>query len=149
MQNDFAGRCVQSHVPWLDHAARLFKKDNDMEKEVKRGQIYYADLEPILGSEQGGIRPVLIIQGDQGNQYSPITIIAPITCQQKTGGQVTHVDLNNRGLLPGSIALLEQIRAIDKRRLERYITFISAAVMREVDQAIHISLGLKQHEEPN
>lgn len=114
-----------------------------MEKEIKRGQVYYADLEPILGSEQGGIRPVLVIQNNLGNQNSPTTIIAPITCQSKTGGQTTHVRLNNHSLLPRSIALLEQIRAIDKRRLGRYVTFIDAADMREVDYAIHISLGLK------
>jgi len=117
-----------------------------MDKEIKRGQIYYADLEPILGSEQGGIRPVLVIQNNLGNQNSPTTIIAPITCQNKNGGQMTHVDLRNHFLLPQSIALLEQIRAVDTRRLDRYITFISAAVMCEVDYAIHISLGLKCHE---
>ena len=124
----------------------FFKGMNTMEKEIKRGQIYYADLEPILGSEQGGIRPVLVIQNDFGNQSSPTTIIAPITCQHKTGAQVTHVDLRNHFLVPRSIALLEQIRTIDKRRLDRYVTFISAAVMREIDYAIHHSLGLKCHE---
>ncbi|MCL2299904.1 MAG: type II toxin-antitoxin system PemK/MazF family toxin [Firmicutes bacterium] len=117
-----------------------------MEKEIKRGQIYYADLEPILGSEQGGIRPVLIIQNDLGNQSSPTTIIAPITCQSKAGGNATHVDLRNHFLVPQSIALLEQIRTVDKRRLDRYVTFISATVMREIDYAIHHSLGLKCHE---
>jgi mRNA interferase MazF len=118
-----------------------------MEKEIKRGQIYYADLEPILGSEQGGIRPVLIIQNDLGNQSSPTTIIAPITCQSKAGGHNTHVDLRNHFLIPNSIALLEQIRAIDKRRLERYVTFASAAVMQKIDRAIHHSLGLKYNQE--
>ena len=117
-----------------------------MNQSILRGDLYYADLNPVIGSEQGGIRPVLVIQNNLGNQNSPTTIIAPITCQQKTGGQAIHVDLRNHLLLPQSIALLEQIRAIDKRRLDRYITFISAAVMREVDYAIHISLGLKCHE---
>ena len=117
-----------------------------MKKKIKRGQIYYADLEPILGSEQGGIRPVLIVQGDQGSQSSPTTIVTPITCQRKASGQATHVDLRNHFLLPQSIALVEQIRAIDKRRLERYVTFVNAAVMREVDCAIHISLGLECNE---
>jgi len=117
-----------------------------MEKQIKRGQVYYADLEPILGSEQGGIRPVLIIQNDVGNQASPTTIIAPITSQRKATCHVTHVELRNSFLIPKSIALLEQVRTIDKRRLDRYVTFVSAAVMGDVDHAIHISLGLKCHE---
>ena len=114
-----------------------------MKKKVKRGQIYYADLEPILGSEQGGVRPVLVIQADRNNLNSPTTIVAPITCRRKAASRDTHVYLNHHALDWRSIALLEQIRAIDKRRLSRCVGNASGRAMRAVEQAIHASLGLK------
>ena len=113
-------------------------------KNIKRGEIYYADLEPILGSEQGGIRPVLILQ--QYNSSSPTTIVVPITCQSKHGGHETHVPLNNPQLYPNSTALLEQVRAIDRQRLRGFVCVAGAHDMGEVDRAIHTSLGLKCHE---
>ena len=114
---------------------------------IRRGKVFYATLDPILGSEQGGERPVLIIQADFNNLSSPTTIIAPITCQYKTGSVDTHVYLNHNALDWRSIALLEQIRTIDKQRLGRYVGRVSGRTMRAVEQAIHHSLGLKQHEE--
>ena len=116
---------------------------------IRRGKVFYANLDPILGSEQGGVRPVLIIQADLNYLSSPTTIIAPITCQCKTGSEDTHVYLNHHALDCRSIALLEQIRTIDKQRLLGYVGQVSRSIMWEVERAIHISLGLKQHEEPN
>ena len=114
-----------------------------MKKEIKRGQIYYATLDPILGSEQGGERPILIIQCDRNNLSSPTTIVAPITCQYKGGSTETHVYLNHSALDWRSIALLEQIRTIDKQRLGRYVGQASRSTMKSVEQAIHTSLELK------
>ena len=115
-------------------------------EQIKRGKVFYATLDPILGSEQGGERPVLIIQGDRNNLSSPTTIVAPITCQYKAGSVDTHVYLNHSALDWRSIALLEQIRTVDKQRLGRYVGSVSGRTMRAIEQAIHISLGLKQHE---
>ena len=115
-------------------------------EQVKRGRVFYATLDPILGSEQGGERPVLIIQADRNNLNSPTTIIAPIRCQPKGGSMDTHVYLNHSALDWRSIALLEQIRTIDKQRLISYVGQVSGGAMRAVDQAIHASLGLKNHE---
>ena len=115
-------------------------------EQIKRGKVFYATLDPILGSEQGGERPVLIIQCDRNNLNSPTTIVAPITCQYKGGSMDTHVYLNHSSLDWRSIALLEQIRTIDKQRLGRYVGHVSRSTMRAVDQAIHHSLELKQHE---
>lgn len=137
MQNDYAGRQDNSCRPVLPERTII------METKIKRGQIYYADLEPIFGSEQGGIRPVLVLQNDQNNQSSPTTIIAPITCQHKAGSISTHVYLNHPALDLRSIALLEQIRTIDKQRLGRYIGSISESIMREVERATLTSLDLK------
>ena len=115
-------------------------------EQIKRGKVFYAMLDPILGSEQGGERPVLIIQADRNNLNSPTTIVAPITCQTKTGSVDTHVYLNHSALDWRSIALLEQIRTVDKQRLGRYVGYVSRSTMRAIEQAIHHSLGLKQHE---
>ena len=90
-------------------------------KKVKRGQIYYADLSPVVGSEQNGFRPVLILQNDTGNKYGPTTIVAPITSTKPDSRMPTHVRVNVEGLVSGSIVLLEQIRTIDKRRLDDYL----------------------------
>ena len=110
---------------------------------IKRGDIFYADLRPVVGSEQGGIRPVLIIQNDVGNKYSPTTIVAPITSTKPDSRMPTHVRVNVEGLVSGSVALLEQIRTIDKRRLDDYVGKLNKDMMGKVDHAIITSLGIK------
>ena len=107
--------------------------------KCKRGQIYYADLSPVIGSEQGGMRPVLIIQNDIGNQHSPTTIVACITSVQTKSKLPTHIEIP---LFKDSIILLEQIRTIDKRRLKNLILEVGADTMAQVDKAIMISLGV-------
>ena len=114
-----------------------------MNEVIKRGQIYYAELDPVQGSEEGGRRPCLVIQNNAGNLDSPTTIVAPLTGRPKHGGHALHVPLDNSQLYPGSMALLEQIRTIDKSRLRRYICTISEGNMRSVERAIHTSLELK------
>lgn len=115
-----------------------------MAQVVKRGDIYYADLSPVIGSEQGGIRPVLIIQNDIGNKYSPTVIISAITSQINKAKLPTHVEISSEeyGLSRDSVVLLEQIRTIDKRRLKDKIGHISDELMGDVDKAISVSLGL-------
>lgn len=111
---------------------------------VKRGEIYYADLSPVVGSEQGGIRPVLIVQNDIGNKHSPTVIAAAITSQKDKARLPTHIDLDasHCGLARDSVVLLEQIRTIDKRRLKERMGELDAAVMYKVNQALSISFGL-------
>ena len=111
---------------------------------VKRGEIYYADLSPVIGSEQGGIRPVLVVQNDVGNKYSPTVIAAAITSQIKKAKLPTHieVDARNYGLSKDSVILLEQVRTIDKKRLKEKIGFIDAQLMDKVNEALSISFGL-------
>ncbi|GAA0177628.1 type II toxin-antitoxin system PemK/MazF family toxin [Clostridium sediminicola] len=111
---------------------------------VKRGDIFYADLSPVVGSEQGGIRPVLIIQNDIGNKYSPTVIIAAITSQINKAKLPTHVEISSEeyGLNKDSVVLLEQIRTLDKRRLKEKIGHMSEKDMRNVDEALLISVGL-------
>lgn len=110
---------------------------------MKRGDVYYADLSPVVGSEQGGIRPVLILQNNIGNKYSPTVIVAAITSKIGKSKVPTHVAIGkDRGLTENSVALLEQIRTIDKQRLTDKITHLSDDLMAEVDAAIRISLGL-------
>lgn len=111
---------------------------------VKRGEIYYADLSPVIGSEQGGIRPVLIVQNDIGNKYSPTVIIAAITSQIHKGKLPTHVEISasEYGLPKDSVILLEQIRTIDKKRLREKIGFLSPEAMKKVDEGLQISFGL-------
>jgi len=108
--------------------------------QVRRGDIYTADLSPAVGSEQGGIRPVLIIQNDMGNRHSPTVICAPITSTFATAKLPTHIEVR---LNRNSVILLEQIRTIDKGRLKSKIHFIDAIAMREVNSAIVVSLGLE------
>ncbi|MCM1494480.1 MAG: type II toxin-antitoxin system PemK/MazF family toxin [Bacteroides sp.] len=110
--------------------------------EIKRGEIYYADLSPVLGSEQGGVRPVLILQNDMGNQFSPTTIVAAITGRKKTE-LPTHIFLLSKELPKSSIVLLEQIRTIDKSRIGKYIGKADEKLMQEVDKALAISMGMK------
>lgn len=115
-----------------------------MAQVVKRGDIFYADLSPVIGSEQGGIRPVLIIQNDIGNKYSPTIIIAAITSQINKAKLPTHVEISSEeyGLNKDSVILLEQVRTIDKRRLKDKIGHISDLLMNKVDDALKISLGV-------
>ncbi len=114
-----------------------------MTSQIKRGEIYYADLSPVVGSEQGGIRPVLIIQNDVGNKYSPTVIVSAITSQLGKAKLPTHIELpaDRYNLPKNSVALLEQIRTLDKRRLQEKITTLSPDKMREVNKALLISLG--------
>lgn len=111
---------------------------------IKRGDIYYADLSPVVGSEQGGLRPVLIIQNDIGNKYSPTVIAAAITSQLGKAKLPTHIDVyaEKFGLVKDSVILLEQIRTIDKTRLREKMGHIDDILMRQVDNAISISFGL-------
>ena len=115
---------------------------------VKRGEIYYADQSPVVGSEQGGIRPVLIVQNNVGNRYSPTVIAAAITSQQNKAKMPTHIELSARtyGLAKDSIVLLEQIRTLDKRRLRERMGCLDEAAMQKVDSAIAISFGLGHRE---
>ena len=111
---------------------------------MKRGDIYYADLSPVVGSEQGGIRPVLVIQNDIGNKYSPTVIAAAITSQNNKAKMPTHIELaaKDYGLNKDSVILLEQIRTIDKRRLREKIGRIDDGLMASVNNALSISFGL-------
>lgn len=114
-----------------------------MDEQIKRGEIYYADLSPVVGSEQGGIRPVLILQNDVGNKYSPTVIVTAITSQLGKAKLPTHVELpaEQYNLPKNSVALLEQIRTLDKRRLQEKVTSLSQEKMKEVNKALLISLG--------
>lgn len=111
---------------------------------VKRGDIFYADLSPVVGSEQGGVRPVVILQNDVGNKYSPTTIVAAITSQLNKAKLPTHVGVRAQGseLPRNSVVLLEQIRTIDKKRLREKIGSFDSDIMRDIEQAARISLGL-------
>ena len=111
---------------------------------VKRGDIYYADLSPVVGSEQGGLRPVLIVQNDVGNRYSPTVIAAAITSQKEKTKLPTHIDVSGTqcGLSRDSVVLLEQIRTLDKRRLREHMGRLDEAQMQRVDNAIAVSFGL-------
>jgi mRNA interferase MazF len=111
---------------------------------VKRGDVYFADLSPVVGSEQGGIRPVLIIQNDIGNRFSPTVIVAAITAQIQKAKLPTHVEIDSKkyGFERDSVILLEQIRTIDKQRLTDKITQLDEDMMRRVDDALQISTGL-------
>jgi mRNA interferase MazF len=111
---------------------------------VKRGEIYYADLSPAVGSEQGGIRPVLIVQNDIGNKYSPTVIVAAITTQINKAKLPTHIEViaPDYGLVKDSVILLEQIRTLDKKRLQQRLGQIDDQMMEQINQALLISLGL-------
>ena len=119
---------------------------------VKRGDIYYADLSPVVGSEQGGLRPVLIVQNDVGNKYSPTVIAAAITSQVGKNRLPTHIDVladhsshrgESHGLAKDSVILLEQIRTIDKKRLREKMGHLDDDVMKKVNDAIGVSFGLE------
>ncbi len=122
---------------------------------VKRGDIFYADLSPVVGSEQGGLRPVLIIQNDVGNRYSPTVIAAAITSRMGKAKLPTHIDVYHKdygdrvGLAKDSVILLEQIRTLDKRRLKERIGHLSDDVMTQVNTAISVSFGLTPSAAPS
>lgn len=112
--------------------------------KVKRGDVFYADLSPVVGSEQGGVRPVLIVQNDMGNKYSPTVIIAAITSQTNKTKLPTHVSIDpNIGLPKNSVVLMEQVRTIDKKRLRDKVGSFNEDTMVKVDRALMLSVGLK------
>ena len=113
---------------------------------IRKGDIYYADLTPVVGSEQGGVRPVLIIQNDVGNRFSPTVIAAAITSRQGKRILPTHIRLEDdlQGLHNNSMVLLEQIRTIDRTRLREYIGRLNVSTMHEIDHAIAVSFGLNE-----
>jgi len=115
---------------------------------VRRGDIYYADLSPVVGSEQGGMRPVLIVQNDTGNKHSPTVIAAAITSQTSKARLPTHIELEAKsyGLTRDSVVLLEQIRTIDKRRLKERMGKLDTSLMTRVNSAIAVSFGLQPDE---
>lgn len=114
---------------------------------VKRGEMYYADLSPVVGSEQGGIRPVLILQNDTGNKYSPTIIAAAITSKLDKARLPTHIELlgDSFGLQKNSVVLLEQIRTLDKRRLKEKIGALPVDTMKRVNDALLVSLGFMNY----
>ena len=115
--------------------------------EIKRGDIFYADLSPVVGSEQGGVRPVLIIQNNVGNRYSPTIIAGAITSQLTKARLPTHVEVQGGqfGLSKASVILLEQLRTLDKRRLREKLGTLDRTTLRKVDKAILISLGFAEN----
>ena len=115
-----------------------------VETGVKRGEIYFADLSPVVGSEQGGVRPVLIVQNNVGNRYSPTVIAAAITSQVNKARLPTHIPLTAQtyGLTRDSVILLEQIRTIDTRRLKEKMGQLDETVMEKVDEALAVSFGI-------
>ena len=112
---------------------------------VKRGDIYYADLSPVVGSEQGGIRPVLVVQNDVGNKYSPTIIAAAVTSQINKAKMPTHIEISAEtyGLVKDSVILMEQIRTIDKKRLKEKIGHADENLMQKVDRALSVSFALE------
>ena len=121
----------------------VYTADKEVDMTIKRGELYYADLSPVVGSEQGGVRPVLVVQNDVGNKYSPTVIAAAVTSKINKAKLPTHIELpsNTYGLQKDSVILLEQIRTLDKRRLKERIGELNETTMSRVDNAILISLG--------
>ena len=112
-------------------------------REVKKGEMYYADLSPVVGSEQVGIRPVIILQNDKGNRYSPTTIIASVTSRRKKKYLPTHIQINVPQMKRKSVVMLEQVRTIDKGRLLKYIGKVDDSTMQKIDKAVKISFEVK------
>jgi mRNA interferase MazF len=112
---------------------------------IKRGDVFYADLNPVFGSEQGGVRPVLVVQNDTGNKYSPTIICAAITSHIEKAKLPTHIEIDSRGgytLVRDSVVLLEQVRTVDKKRLREKICHLDDGLMNKVDKALLVSFGL-------
>ena len=112
--------------------------------QVKKGDLYFADLSPVIGSEQGGIRPVLVVQNNVGNKYSPTIIVAAVTSQKNKANLPTHVEIaaDGNGLSKNSVILLEQLRTIDKKRLKERIGTIDQRRLPDIDEALGVSLGI-------
>ena len=130
------------HIMKLKSKSQANGKDYKM--TIRRGDIFYADLSPVIGSEQGGLRPVLIVQNDVGNRYSPTVIAAAITSKMSKNKLPTHIDVSapEVGLAKDSVILLEQIRTLDKQRLKEKMGHLDDATMRVVNNAIQVSFGL-------
>mgnify|MGYP002542527886 FL=1 len=113
---------------------------------IKKGDLYFADLSPVVGSEQGGIRPVLVVQNDVGNKYSPTIIVAAVTSQMNKAKLPTHVEIDaaNNGLSKNSVVLMEQLRTIDKRRLKERIGTLDSELIPDVNHALGVSLGITE-----
>lgn len=111
---------------------------------IKKGDLYFADLSPVMGSEQGGVRPVLVVQNDVGNKYSPTIIVAAITSRRNKADLPTHVEIeaDNNGLSKNSVVLMEQLRTIDKKRLKERIGTLDKTRLPEVNEALSVSLGI-------
>lgn len=116
-------------------------------REVKKGEMYYADLSPVVGSEQGGIRPVIILQNDKGNRYSPTTIIASVTNRKKKSHLPTHIKIKIPNSKRKSVVMLEQVRTIDKSRLSEYIGKLDNGTMQKIDNAVKISFDIDINDE--
>ena len=131
-------------IIYTDRRSQEIDERNDREMLVKRGEIYYADLSPVVGSEQGGVRPVLIVQNDIGNKHSPTVIAAAITSQKDKSKLPTHISLNaaSCGLAKDSIVLLEQVRTLDKKRLKERMGELDSDAMSQVNNALSVSFGL-------
>ena len=112
---------------------------------IKRGDIFYADLNPVAGSEQGGIRPVLVVQNNVGNKHSPTVIVVPISSVRKKNLPV-HTQIRFSELLKNSTALAEQIRTVDRRRLREYVGSLDNEIMREIDEILKISIGVDKND---
>ena len=127
-----------------DRRSKENHERNDREMLAKRGEIYYADLSPVVGSQQGGVRPVLIVQNDVGNKHSPTVIAAAITSQKDKSKLPTHISLNaaSCGLAKDSIVLLEQVRTLDKKRLKERMGELDSDAMSQVNTALSVSFGL-------
>ena len=123
---------------------QVSKAESEKETMIRRGDIYYADLSPVVGSEQGGVRPVLVIQNNVGNKHSPTIICAAITSNMNKAKLPTHIEISTKDykIVRNSVILLEQIRTIDKQRLKEYVCHIDGTTMQEVDRAIRVSLEL-------
>ena len=141
---------ISGAVPWENNSSPLawvnfLRSVRHMDTSVKRGDIFYADLSPVVGSEQGGTMPVLIVQNDMGNRHSPTVIAAAITSQTGKAKLPTHINLcgPDVGLSRDSVVLLEQIRTIDKKRLREHMGCLSPTLMDQVDAAIAVSFGLR------
>ncbi|MBQ7485358.1 MAG: type II toxin-antitoxin system PemK/MazF family toxin [Oscillospiraceae bacterium] len=142
-------RSINSAAAWDNESDLLAgttwrRSVNFVDTIVRRGDIFYADLSPVVGSEQGGVRPVLIVQNDTGNRHSPTVIAAAITSQTGKANMPTHISVaaTQSGLPRDSVILLEQVRTLDKRRLRERMGRVDRTVMEQVDTAIAVSLGL-------
>lgn len=140
--------CISMSTIWVRNPKR---KGMSMLQSIKRGDIFYADLSPVVGSEQGGLRPVLIVQNDVGNKYSPTVIAAAITSRLCKTRLPTHIDIHadRVGLAKDSVILLEQIRTLDKKRLKERMGHLDDDVMDRVDLAIAVSFGLGERKYVN